>query len=376
MRIAIIGDMITMSTGYGVDTLEMLTELKNRGHDVANISVQYSGYPFSINGINIYGGQTHEEIVRSALQFKADVAIHFRDLWYGTKYTRYPYHIYRQLHSHGIKFIQYSPVQNSDMPKEFDDMIDESDLTIFPTKWAYDYYRKRYDNVGYVPHSVQHGIERLYISRDERPFSLPSGMMMMNVGFAQDWRKQTPLVLLLLSMYLKHDSSAFAYLHTQITSYYDNMYYAIHLGIPKDKAIFPPSTDPGNYLHNASVDALNKLYNSADVYCNFSSSEGFDHTTLEAASLGIPVLVTDTPVRREVLSDFNNVHFIKSYQWIPTPVSWFDYMPDMNEALDTMLKISETGFKKAPPKFKKEYTIKNTINRLLTEIALLGIAKR
>ena len=376
MRIAIIGDMITMSTGYAVDTFDMLSELKKRGHDVANISVQYSGYPFTINGIGIYGGQTPEEMVRSAVQFKADAVIHFRDLWYGTKYTRNPYHIYRQIHSHGIKFIHYTPVQNSDMPKEFDDMIDESDLTIFPTKWAYEYYRKRYDNVGYVPHSVQHGIEPLDIGRDQRPYSLPSGTMMMNVGFAQDWRKQTPLVLLLLSNYLKHDPSAFAYMHTQITSYYDNMYYAVHLNLPKSKVIFPPNTDPGNYLHNTTIDALNRLYNSADVYCNLSSSEGFDQTSLEAASLGIPVLVTDTPVRREVLSGFSNVHFVKSHQWIPTPVSWFDYMPDMDDALGIMMRLNETGFKRAPPKFKQEYTIQNTINRLLNEIVLLGVGKR
>lgn len=351
MKIGIYSDFVGLSSGYGQDTYIMLTELKNRGYEVINYAKQYTGFPIEVNGIKIYAGTDDSELRRSFMQSKPDVVISFLDLWQYSPYTRFgEHHIIDMVHEAGAKLANYSPIQQLPMPPVIDNIIDnDADFTIFPTKWATYYFRNRgHDRVAYVPHAVRDEYRYVGIPREKRPFNLPEGHMFMNVGFALDPRKQTPLVLKLLRDYREYDDTAFAYMHTQIHSFYANDVFQINLGLPKNSVIFKPYDDPGNNIHDSDVARMNLLYNSADLFVNFASSEGFGKPALEAASLGIPVMVTDTPVHREVLSHYPSVRFVKSYEWIPT-VWWFEYMPDMDIALETALDIADTDFKKSEP---------------------------
>ncbi len=365
MRVGIYSDYIGLTTAYGQDTYHMLKGLSEKGFEAINYAKQYTGFPINVHGISIYPATTDDELKRSIRQSNPDVVISFGDLWQYTSFVYSPHHIIDMVHDAGAVLINYSPVQQLPMPPEIDDAIEnDADLTLFTTRWAMEHFWKKHNNVGFLPHGVSDGIRSIDIDRNNRPLGLPQGTMLMNVGYSLDPRKQTPLVLKLLADYRQYDETAFAYMHTQIHSYYANDVFVRNLGLPKDKVIFKPYTDSANNLHDSSLERLNMLYNSADVYINLSSSEGFGQTELEAASLGIPTLVTDTPVHREVLGGYRSVRFIKSYEWIPT-VWWFEHMPDMNAALEEMLSLKDKGFKKESPHVKEDHRWSNIIDRLI-----------
>jgi glycosyltransferase involved in cell wall biosynthesis len=55
--------------------------------------------------------------------------------------------------------------------------------------------------------------------------------------------------------------------------------------------------------HYVSEDELTSLYSRASVFVFLSEYEGFGLTPLEALSAGVPIVVLDTPVAREVYGD-------------------------------------------------------------------------
>ncbi|MDR1989516.1 MAG: glycosyltransferase family 4 protein, partial [Acidobacteriaceae bacterium] len=84
----------------------------------------------------------------------------------------------------------------------------------------------------------------------------------------------------------------------------------VELDLVGDDRSFPPEdiaglvasvADPRVRWHQYVPDAeLARLYGGADAFAFLSEYEGFGLTPLEAASVGIPPLVLDTPVAREV----------------------------------------------------------------------------
>ena len=357
MKVAIIGDSITMTTGYATDSLIMLKGLQKRGHEVVDIGLQYIGNPFEYDGIEVRAGNSTADIERSIKATKPDYVIHFRDAWIYTGFGYEQYTLIDRVHKYGAKLINMTPADMQPMPKVFIDAIkEEGDFTLFATKWATDYFKSiGVDNVDYIPNGVQEGIRPIEVNKAHRPLEFPSGTMMMNVGYAVELRKLTPLVMLLLKKYVPYDRTAFAYLHTQVRSYFLNDMIQEMLGLGKGRVLYSQFNDGKSTLHGYSPDTLNTLYNMSDVYCNFASREGFGKTELEAASLGIPVLVSDFPVHREVLSNYPSVHFVKAPRILPSPWT-FEYFADMDNALEIMLDLKDKGFPRSKPHVEKEHT--------------------
>lgn len=366
MRIGMMGDYLGMTTSYGVITYNMLMELKKRGHEVYNLALQYPGSPTRLeDGIRVFPAGSTEELRRSLLHAKLDVVIHLRDNWIYTPYAREQYTAVEAAHEAGTAFVNYTPIQAYPLPQEYEDSVwREADLTLFTTKWATDYFRKLgNDNVEYLYHGIQEGIKPT--GSRKRPAPMPKdATMIMNVGYALDMRKMTPLVLLLTKRYREYDPAAFAYLHTQVRSHFFNDIIARHIGLPRDAWFVSTHADPGNAVHSVSPMELNQIYNGASVYVNFSTSEGFDLTSLEAASLGLPVLCTDFPVHREVLAKYPSVHYVKSRQEIPSQPWGFEWFADMDDALNIMLDLKAKGFRRTKAHVEKEHTYPYVVERL------------
>lgn len=347
MKIGVMGDYIGMTTGYGQDSLGLLNGLKELGHEVYNYALQYTGFPANINGINVYSARTTEDLDRSLANSKPDILVHYRDNWVYTSFSSAgQYHIKKLVNKHGTKLVNWTPIQAIPMPEEYEkSFFDDGDYTLVTTNWAGDYVKSLgVDNVSTLYVGVDPQFR--HIEQDKRPFDLPQdGTMLMNVGMAGDWRKMTPVHQLVLKEYLKYDPDAFLYLHTLVRSFYGNDLCQRFLGLPKEKVIYSPFQDAGGHLHAFSVPEFNELYHAADAYMNFSTSEGFGKTELEAAILGIPTFVTDFPVHRELLSEFSNVHFVKSRQDYPT-VWGFEWMVDVESAVDMLQGCSHIGFPK------------------------------
>lgn len=360
MRIGILSDIITFSTGYAQVTKNLLYNLKNHGHEVVNFALQYQGFPISINGVMVYSASVPEIMRKSFMAAKCDYIIHLRDNWVYTPFNAIgEYHLINMAHEAGSKLINYTPLQNCPVPEDLKKSFrEDGDFTLTMTKWSLDYIRLLgVDNSDYLYHGVDPAFQPVH--EEKRPFNLPDGTMLMHTGYSLDYRKMTPLVLMTLKKYLRYDESAFAYMHTQIRGFYANDVIASSLGLPHDRVIFP-STIITNAL---SAEDYNRVLNATNVYMNLSASEGFGMTELEAASLGIPTLVTDFPIHREILSVFPNVRFVRSKQEMPT--LWgFEWLADTDDAVEKIMKLKDRGFRRQKHPVPSEYQWENITFRL------------
>lgn len=363
MIVGIMGDTFTMSTAYARVTRNLLVNLRDRGHEVRNYALQYSGFPVKLGGITMYSASSIEDVLRQVKEDPPDIMIHLRDNWVYTPLSGVgTYHIKEDLNAMGVKLINYTPVQSLPMPPDFDiSVFNDADFTLFTTRWASEWYRGMGClNCDYLYHGVDAEIKRVEAHRGGR---FPDGTMMLNIGYAMDYRKATPLVLKLLERYQKTDDAAFAYLHTQRKSHYLNDVIASTIDLRPGSVIFPSYNTHGSTRHGITGKDLNYVYNTADVYVNLSVSEGFDMTSLEAASLGMPVIVNDFPVHREILQDFPNVRYVKSTQTFPT-VWGFEWMPDIDDALESMLSLQSSGFVKKDPMVPEQFKWDNITDKL------------
>jgi glycosyltransferase involved in cell wall biosynthesis len=64
-----------------------------------------------------------------------------------------------------------------------------------------------------------------------------------------------------------------------------------------------PSIGIGLHYENIDFYDLVKLYNSADVFILTSTEEGFNFPTAEAMSCGLPVVVSDIPIMKEIVGE-------------------------------------------------------------------------
>lgn len=369
MKIGIVSDMITFTTAYGGIARNLLTALKDQGHDVVNFALQYQGTPISLNGIAVYSASDTKSMARSFMAAKCDIVIHLRDNWAYTQYsTSGSYHLLDIVHAAGSKLVNYTPIHSLMMPKELRESYKaEGDYTLTMSRWGLSYIKSLgLDNADYLYHGVDpefHAIEQ-----EKRPFNLPTGTMLMNVSYSIDYRKMTPLILLTLKKYLELDPTAFAYMHTQARAWYANDVIASNLHIPPQKVIFSPMTTIQEAVNSLPATELNKLYNAASAYISMSASEGFGMPELEAACIGLPVLVTDFPVHREILSGFPNVHFIKSRMEYPTTFG-FEWFADTDDAVNTLANVNfltEHEFYRTKERIPEEYRWYNITARLET----------
>jgi glycosyltransferase involved in cell wall biosynthesis len=116
--------------------------------------------------------------------------------------------------------------------------------------------------------------------------------------------------------------------------------------------------------HYVSEEELTSLYSRASVFVFLSEYEGFGLTPLEALSAGVPIIVLDTPVAREVYGD----------------AAWY-VAPDADvgqaaSAIRTLLddEASRTRLLRAAPDVLGRYSWDTTADATLADIE--GIARR
>jgi len=148
-------------------------------------------------------------------------------------------------------------------------------------------------------------IHRLSVTR-ERVRVIPPGVTLRTAGTA----RREPMVLFVGSIFnrrrLPSLISAFAAATAGradarlVIAGADRSYPALDLTGLAAEAGVAAKVELRNYVSEADLDAL---YARASVFVFLSEYEGFGLTPLEALSAGVPIVVLDTPVAREIYAD-------------------------------------------------------------------------
>ncbi len=340
MRVGFYSDAYYLPTGYGRNTLNLMSRLKDIcGHEVFEISPNHIGPPIEpVAGMPIFDGRTGPMTVRLIRKLKPDVMIHIRDNWSFIRRWQPPgYHLWPACKSVGAKLINYTPIESCPMPLDLVDTVtSEGDLTIVHAKWCVDQLVAQgapEDRLRVLRHGVEPRIFHPGVG-DRKAAGLPDGEMLLQVASNTE-RKMVPLTFIVLKKLIDSGRDAFLYYHGPRQGFFSLDTHANALGLAGKKRIFVKATDDPSPVNLDGFEdrAMANLYRTADVYVTTTAGEGEGVPILEALASGLPTVMTDTPILRELYGTFPHAYFIKSKQEFPTP--WgFDWIADTDSGAD------------------------------------------
>jgi glycosyltransferase involved in cell wall biosynthesis len=351
MKIGMAGDSVLLPTSYGKTSQKLLRILSERGHEVYNYALQHAGAPVQWEHVTVYQAQDVPTFSRALSLTRPDVVIHLRDNWVMTRYYRQPYHLWDTCREYSAKLFNYSPVQSWPLPKDYINTVwYEADYTITMTRIGMQKLIEQgapASRLFYLYHGAD---QKQFHFMNERPPRSMLGLpdydrhMITFVGLNQDHRKMIPLSILAFKTYMeKYDPDAFLYLHTDAMGFFDVQQHVIALGLGgQGKVFMRPSAGMGSSLWGFSDEQMGQLYNMSDCLITMTTAEGFNMPVLESIACGTPVVMTDTPVHRELFSQFGMAHFVPSRKIFPNAYT-LEWLADPDAAADLIHEAVQQG---------------------------------
>lgn len=332
------------------------------GHEVASIAIGHAGDVVRYKGIDIYPAANQYMLAKTLSKFKPDIVMHIRDNWvFIPKYAQGAYTLIPMVHNAGARLINFTPVQATPLPPEFVDSITtQADLTLITNQYGLDSLIKQgapAERLGLLYSGVDVGTYRpLTVQR--KPELIPvNKKLAIFVGANMDYRKQIPRVLKAFQTYLARRDDAFLYMHTNPYGGFDVPLFVRNLGLEK-KVLLKSNEGAKLMTWDLTPEEMASMYNAGDAYITLTAAEGFNAPALEALACGLPVVLTDTPIHREVFEKFGEqVAFVPSRQDLPT-VWAFEWAADTDRAAELLEKAFDRGKKGANGAALKDYTWK------------------
>ncbi|MEM3656238.1 MAG: glycosyltransferase family 4 protein [Thermoprotei archaeon] len=330
MRVAILSDNPTVSTGYGNVARNLAVNLVALGHEVSVAGFQYAGAPiYIVAGIQMFEGGNPQSMSKYIVDVKPDVVLHIRDVWVFSRFFQAPYDLLPAARSVGARLYAYTPVQSKPLPRDLVEACRRRvDYIITMTRYGVGAYVEAGwppDKVDYVYHAVDHTIYRPMDKAEcKKYFGFPLDKPLVGyVGMNYDYRKMIPLAMAAFKEAADRlGGDAYMFIGSERASYWDLNTWIDTLGL-KDKVFFPAFQGK---TWGFTVEEMAKLYNAFDVLVLSSASEGFGIPPLEAQACGTPIIVTDTPVSREVYGD--GALYAKSTPTYPTVWGSWEWIVD------------------------------------------------
>ena len=348
VKIMIVSDGFNLASGYAKVAKNLLLKMKERGHEVANVHLQYSGSPVVIDGIHVYPGVLVNHIRLSVLHFKPDVVVHLRDSWVlCPTYFRNAYDVVDMLKDQPCKVVYYTPLNAMPYPKQFIDQTCKAHLIIVPTQWCKDIMVEcgaPESKIVVVPHGVDLNIYKP-MKVDKSKYGMRD---VFTFGFvaANTIRKDFgTLIRAFLRVRKKYDCQL--YIHTGLPPTGDG--YNLQDLIAGSKLLEKATTIDTStciwiptYLDQTwgtSEETLAELYNCFDIFTHISRGEGFGIPSLEALACGVPVLYTNYSSLPEVVGDAGIP--IKVAGLIGTVYGGYEALTDVDDLTEKMITIIE-----------------------------------
>jgi len=375
LRIAIMSDLPTISTGYGKIAHYLAKYLMRLGVEVVFFGLQQMGFPVyvKVDGryVEMYSchGGAEPYLERCLREAEPDIVIHIRDAFAHTPdFFPTPYRVKPVCERRGVKAILWTPVQSEPVPRQFAEAcVNESHLTLVPTSWAKEqlvWTGVPFNHVEILPWGFDPEVYRPVDPRpDKTEFGFSEGAVAIaSIGVNDQTRKNWPALLLAFQRVKRRLPEAELLLLTSSGAFHIP-HFVDALGL-RGSVILPKT-----YMKEWGVpeEDLVKLYSCLDAYVSLSAAEGFNLPCLEAAACGARVVVSDHPNHREILGDYPQ--YVRTYRVLPGPWS-VDGAADPDDAAEKI--ISALGSPPGDRAFLEKYRWDSIARRLLEIVRSRG----
>jgi len=358
------------ATGYGQQTAQVTTRLKQAGHEVAiaanyGLEANHTYWQSPAGSIKIYP--------RGNEQWSNDVIpAHMHD-WHLDEpdaetllLTLFDVWVFRGPRWADWKTASWVPIDHMPAPPEVLKWLGQDFVTpIAMSKYGKAMIENADIESLYVPHAIEKEFKptptfnlngetitgRQLLNLPEDAFVV--GMNAANKGVMPN-RKAFGENLLAFSLFQKKHKDAILYLHTDPTGSLGgiNLAKLVHsCSIPKENVRFP---DPYSLRSGMSQEMLAAVYSGMDVLLATSYGEGFGIPTIEAQACGVPVIVSAFAASGELCGDGWLIN--GQPLWDAPQTSWFNVpsVPEITDALEQAYNRGR-GISEKAIEFAKQY---------------------
>lgn len=364
------------ATGYGTQTAQAITRMKQSGHDIA-VMTNYGleGSNSIWNEIPIYA--------RGTDPYSNDVIpAHMAD-WINKNSAEQP-HVLITLYDawvlRGKQWADFNvaswvPIDHMPAPPAVAAWCRRDYVTpIAMSKYG----QRMLENVDIKSEYAPHGIESVFKPTElvklnsgqaitsREYLEIPNDVFLVGMNAANKGvypnRKAFGENLLAFSMFAKKHDDVMLYLHTDAMGSLGGIKLKeliLTCGIPESKVKF---VEPYSYATGIPQNVLAAIYTSMDVLLATSYGEGFGVPTIEAQACGTPVIVSDFAASSELVGD----GWLIGGQplWDAPQQSWF-HIPSVPEIIDSLEQAycRGRGRSKKAVEFAKDYNADTVFNK-------------
>lgn len=296
-------------TGYGQQTAQLATRLRDAGHEVA-LSTFYGleGAEMEWGGMRVFPTD-HTKFGKAMLPYyvgeiagrdtdpREVLVLTLMDVWALTAQSL-----------SRLRLASWTPVDHEPMPPRLGEYFASTGARpIAMSRFGETQLKEAGFDPLYAPHAVDTNVMRPLGGRDElrRALKVPEdafvvGMVANNKGTGPP-RKAFPQVMQAFSIFHRDHPDSVLYLHSEVFGLdagVNLLALARICGIP-DTAL--ATTDQLRMHLGIPGEAMAAVYNVFDVLANPSYGEGFGIPIIEAQACGVPVIVNDCTSMPELL---------------------------------------------------------------------------
>ena len=310
MRIGFTSNAPWSPTGYGVQTTEFTTSLKNAGHDVAimanyglaGTTIEWNGMPVMSQGMDAYSNDLTPSQMRwwfSKSQQQPCLAMTLYDVW-----------VYSSPEWDELPIASWAPVDHKGVPDGVKAWFERKGKG----KWAIAMSRfgeqelleaaVERDRLFYAPHSFNPAIFNPTPSDVRAELGIPEDAHLTMINSANKGvspvRKSWGEMLTAWAKWAKNRDDAYLYIHSDVFGLANGVKLQPLLeavGASVNRVRIVPQFE---YRMGIPAETVAKLYSAADVFLMASKGEGFGVPLIESQACGTPVITTDWTAMTEL----------------------------------------------------------------------------
>ena len=304
-RLLVIADSPTQSTGFGIVTENILTNLSAQEWDISVLAINYYGdaHPYQSKfklfnpsaGGDVYGFARLNEMLQG---IQPELIFIINDVWLVAEYIRR----IRKVLPH-VPIVVYTPVDSPCIKPDYVEPLNAATHVICYTDWGMQELRNSGLTVqgSVIPHGVNPGLfsplprsqarQELFLGvealTDKDPF------IVLYLGRNQP-RKRVDLYVWIMAKWLKQFPHEDVYFHYHGAPKGDlgwDIEYLAHIWGVGDRLIVTSKTlraDSG-----IPAEKMKYIYNAANVYLQVCANEGWSLPLHEAMACGVPCIVPE-----------------------------------------------------------------------------------